>query len=81
MGHYLCSARHKQNISTLQNIKLQENKSLKDFMKRFGQAMLQVESCGMDVILWIFKRNIGPAMPFFESLVKKPPATMDDLFR
>ena len=51
LGHYLCFARQKHNISTLQNIKLQENESLKDFMKRFGQAVLQVESYNMDVIL------------------------------
>ena len=51
VGYYLCSARQKHNISTLQNIKLQENESLKDFMKRFGQAVLQVESYNMDVIL------------------------------
>ncbi|RVW58542.1 hypothetical protein CK203_113080 [Vitis vinifera] len=49
-------------------------------MKRFGQVVLQVESYNMDVILQIFKRNI-PSTPFFESLAKKPPATMDDLFR
>ena len=35
----------------------------------------------MDVILQIFKRSIGPSTPFFESLVKKSPAMMDDLFR
>ena len=35
MGHYLCSARYKQNISTLQNIKMQENESLREFVKRF----------------------------------------------
>ncbi|KAL6321884.1 hypothetical protein AAG906_035588 [Vitis piasezkii] len=40
-------------------------------MKWFGQAVLQVESYNMDVIL----------IPFFESLAKKPPATMDDLFK
>ncbi|RVW13420.1 hypothetical protein CK203_102327 [Vitis vinifera] len=39
-GHYLCSACQKKNISTLQNIKMQENKSLRDFMKRFEQAVL-----------------------------------------
>ncbi|RVW40899.1 hypothetical protein CK203_076902 [Vitis vinifera] len=61
-GQYLCSARHKQNISTLQNIKMQDNESLREFVKRFGQAILQTP-------------------PFFESLVKKPPTTMDDLFR
>ncbi|KAJ9676029.1 hypothetical protein PVL29_024828 [Vitis rotundifolia] len=78
---YLCSARHKQNISTLQNIKMQENESLREFVKRFGQAVLQVEAYDMDAVLQIFKRSICPGTPFFESLAKKPPTTMDDLFR
>ncbi|XP_010658093.1 uncharacterized protein LOC104881058 [Vitis vinifera] len=81
VGQYLCSARHKQNISTLQNIKMQENESLKEFVKRFGQAVLQVEAYSMDAILQIFKRSICPGTPFFESLAKKPPTTMEDLFR
>ncbi|KAL6336223.1 hypothetical protein AAG906_011105 [Vitis piasezkii] len=29
----------------------------------------------------IFKQSIDPSTPFFESLAKKSPATMDDLFR
>ncbi|RVW72070.1 hypothetical protein CK203_054794 [Vitis vinifera] len=33
-------ARHKQNISTLQKIKMQENESLREFVKRFGQAVV-----------------------------------------
>nr|CAN64575.1 hypothetical protein VITISV_003432 [Vitis vinifera] len=69
VGQYLCSARHKQNISTL------------EFVKRFGQAVLQVEACNMDVVLQIFKRSICQGTPFFESLAKKPPTKMDDLFR
>ncbi|RVX15379.1 hypothetical protein CK203_009047 [Vitis vinifera] len=52
-----------------------------EFVKRFGQAILQVEAYSMDAVLQIFKRNICPGTPFFESLAKKPPATMDDLFR
>ncbi|RVW80439.1 hypothetical protein CK203_042290 [Vitis vinifera] len=55
VGQYLCSARHKQNISTLQNIKMQDNESLREFVKRFGQAVLQVEACSMDAVLQIFK--------------------------
>ena len=35
----------------------------------------------MDDVLQIFKRSICPGTPFFESLAKKPPTTMDDLFR
>ncbi|XP_059597878.1 uncharacterized protein LOC132254885 [Vitis vinifera] len=81
VGQYLCSARHKQNISTLQNIKMQENESLREFVKRFGQAVLQVEAYSMDVVLQIFKQSICPGTPFFESIAKKPPTSMDDLFR
>ena len=35
----------------------------------------------MDAVLQIFKRSICPGSPFFESLAKKPPMMMDDLFR
>ena len=35
----------------------------------------------MDAVIQIFKRSICPGTPFFESLAKKPPATIDDLFR
>ena len=50
-------------------------------MKQFRQVVLQVESYNIDVILQIFKRSISSSVPFFESLMKKPPTTMDDLFR
>ncbi|XP_059592658.1 uncharacterized protein LOC132253748 [Vitis vinifera] len=60
---------------------MQDNESLREFVKRFGQAVLQVEAYSMDVVLQIFKRSICPDTPFFESLAKKPPTTMDDLFR
>ncbi|XP_034706692.1 uncharacterized protein LOC117930242 [Vitis riparia] len=80
VGQYLCSARHKQNISTLQNIKMQENESLREFVKRFGQAVLQLEAYSMDAVLQIFKRSICPSTLFFESLAKMSSTTMDDLF-
>ena len=81
VGQYLCLARHKQNISTLQIIKMQENELLREFVKRFGHVVLQVEPCSIDIVLQIFKRSICPGTPFFESVAKKPPATMDDLFK
>ena len=49
-------------------------------MKRFEQAVLQVESYSMDTVLQIFKRSICPGTPFFVSLAKKPLVTMDNLF-
>ena len=35
----------------------------------------------MDAVFQIFKQSICPGTPFFESRVKKPPTTMNDLFR
>ena len=65
----------------MQNIKMQENESLREFVKVFGYVVLQVESYNMDAVLQIFKKSICPGTPFFESLAKKPPVTMDDLFK
>lgn len=60
---------------------MHENESLRKFVKRFGQVVLQVESYSMDAVLQTFKRSICPGTPFFESLAKKLPTTMDNLFR
>ncbi|RVW66980.1 hypothetical protein CK203_064067 [Vitis vinifera] len=49
---------------------MQENESLREFVKRFGQAVLQVEAYNMDAILQIFKRSICLGTPFFESRAK-----------
>ncbi|KAL6313497.1 hypothetical protein AAG906_005444 [Vitis piasezkii] len=59
---------------------MQDNESLREFVKRFGQAVLQVEACRMDAILQIFKRSIRPSTPFLNHR-QKPPTTMDDLFK
>ncbi|XP_034708974.1 uncharacterized protein LOC117932034 [Vitis riparia] len=60
---------------------MRENETLREFVKRFGQAVLQVELYSMDAILQFFKRSICSGTFFFESLAKIPPTTMDELFR
>lgn len=50
-------------------------------MKRFGQVVLQMKYYSMDVVLQFFKGSICLGTPFFESLAKKPPMTIDDLFK
>ena len=60
---------------------MQENESLREFVKRFGHIVLQVESYSMDDVLQIFKRSIYPGTPFFVSLTKKSPTTMNNLFK
>ena len=48
-------------------------------MKQFRQTILQVEF--YSTILQIFKQSISQGTPFFESLAKKSPVSLDDMFK
>ena len=43
ISQYLCPLRQKMNISSLQTILRQEVEPIRDFTRRFGQAVQQVE--------------------------------------
>ena len=68
-------------ISSLQTILKKEGESIRDFTRRFGQAVQQAESYSMDAVLQNFRRNFGPSTPFFKSLSLDSPATMEELYR
>ena len=53
----------------------------KGFHEAVRASTASSESYSMDTILYIPKQNISPDTPFFKFLVKKPPTTIDDLFR
>ena len=65
----------------MQTILKQEGESIRDFTRRFGQAVQQVELYSMDAILKNFRRSFGPSTPFFRSLSLDPPTTMEELYR
>ena len=81
ISQYLCSVRQKRNISSLQTILNQEGESIRDFTRRFGQAVQQVESYSMDAVLQNFRRSFGPSTPLFHSLSLDPLATIEKLYR
>ena len=65
ISKYLCSVRQKRNICSLQTILKQEGESIRDFTRRFRQAVQQIESYSMDAVLQNFRRSFGPSTPFF----------------
>ena len=81
VSHYLCSVRQNRNISSLQTILKQKAESIRDFTRRFGQAIQRLESYNMDAVLQNFTRNFGLSTPFFWSLSLDPPKTMEELYR
>ena len=54
VSQYLCSVRHKGNISSLQTIFKQEDESIRNFARRFGRAVQQIDLYSMDAILHNF---------------------------
>ena len=81
ISQHLSSLRQKRNISSLQNILKHEEESIRDFTRRFGQAVQQIEFYNMDTVLQNFRRSFRPTSPFFHSLSLDPPATMEELYR
>ena len=51
VSQYLCSVRQKGNISSLQSILKREDESIRDFTRRFGQAVQQIDVYSMDAVL------------------------------
>ena len=81
ISQYLCSVRHKGNISSLYAILKREDESIQDFTHRFGQVVQQIDIYSMDAVLKNFRISFGPTTPFFQSLSLDPPATMEELYR
>ena len=81
VSQYLCSVRQKGNISSLQSILRREEESIRDFTRRFRQAVQQIDIYSMDVVLQNFRRSFGPTISFFQSLSLDPPITMEELYR
>ena len=81
ISQYLCSVRHKVNISSLQAILKREDGSIRDFTRRFGQAVQKIDIYSMDAVLQNFRRSFGRTTPFFQSLSLDPPAIMEELYQ
>ena len=77
---YLCSFLQKGNINSLKSIFKQDDESIRDFTRRFGQAVQQIDTYSMDVVLQNFRRSFRPTTPFFQFLSLDPPATMEELY-
>ena len=81
VSQYLCSVRQKGNIISLQSIFKRDDELIREFTRRFGHAVQQIDVYSMDVVLQNFQRSFGLTTPFFQSLSLDPPATMEELYR
>lgn len=79
--HHLCSVRRKQSVASLFHVKMNWNESIRNFIKRFGGAILQLNGVSMDTVMWVIKEAIHLNAPFFNSISLEPPHLIDELFQ
>ena len=60
---------------------MERGESLRDFMKRFGGVIHQLEAVSMDFVMQAVKQAVRPGSQFFSSISLKPPASIDELFQ
>ena len=77
----MVNMRQKRNITSLKTILKQEGETIRDFTRRFGQAVQQIESYSMDAALQNFRRSFGPSSYFFQLLSLDLSVIMEELYR
>ena len=62
----MCSMPRKQSVTSLFHIRIGRSETIRDFMKRFGSALLQLDSVSSDTTLQAVKQAIRPNTQFFD---------------
>ena len=76
--HFIGGQRHKRPISYLLTIRKQEKESLRDYVKHFNKAVLEIDKVDGQVIMMTFQARLNnPDLVFL--LEKTPPTSMKDL--
>ena len=78
---YMCSIRRKHSITNLFHIRMGRSKSIMDFMKHFGVAILQLDTVIPNTVLQSIKLVIRPNTQFFDSLSLHPLTSINELFK
>ncbi|GFZ03434.1 hypothetical protein Acr_16g0000580 [Actinidia rufa] len=78
VANFISCRNRQKNASHLFTVHQKETESLKDFVKRFNQAILEVEDPSDKVIIMAMMEGLRPG-PLFDSLSKNIPETLSAL--
>ncbi|GFZ05442.1 hypothetical protein Acr_17g0010140 [Actinidia rufa] len=78
VANFMSCRNRQKNASHLFTVHQKETESLKDFVKRFNQAILEVEDPSDKVIIMAMMEGLRPG-PLFDSLSKNVPETLSTL--
>ncbi|GFZ19285.1 hypothetical protein Acr_27g0010240 [Actinidia rufa] len=78
VANFMSCRNRQKNASHLFTVHQKETESLKDFVKRFNQAILELEDPSDKVIIMAMMEGLRPG-PLFDSLSKNVPETLSTL--
>ncbi|GFY92808.1 hypothetical protein Acr_08g0012040 [Actinidia rufa] len=78
IANFMSCRNRQKNASHLFTIHQKETESLKDFVKRFNQAILEIEDPSDKIIIMAMMEGLRPG-PLFDSLSKNVPETLSAL--
>ncbi|KAL0448502.1 UNVERIFIED_CONTAM: hypothetical protein Slati_1406600 [Sesamum latifolium] len=78
LHHFAINKRYPKTASYLFTIIQRENKSLREYVQRFSEAVLEVPHVNPELLVSIMQQNLKRGR-FKESIVGKPPATQEEL--
>ena len=81
VSQYMCLIRRKQSVTSLFHVRMERSKTIRDFVKRFGAALLQLDLVSLDTSLQVIKQAIRLNTQFFTSPSLQPPALIVELFQ
>ena len=76
--HFIGGQHHKRPTSYFLIVRKQERESLRDYVKRFNKAILEIDEADDQVIMTTFQAGLNNLDLIF-SLGKTPPTSMMDL--
>ncbi|KAK4411717.1 hypothetical protein Sango_0244700 [Sesamum angolense] len=76
LHHFAINKRYPKTASYLFTVIQQEQESLRDYVQRFSEAVLEVPHVNPELLASIMQQNLQRGK-FSESIAGKPPATLD----
>ncbi|KAL0341718.1 UNVERIFIED_CONTAM: hypothetical protein Scaly_1834400 [Sesamum calycinum] len=78
LHHFAINKRYPKTASYLFTVIQREHESLRDYVQRFSEAILEVPHVNPELLASIMQQNLRMGR-FRESIAGKPPATLDEL--
>ncbi|KAK4381571.1 hypothetical protein Sango_2954800 [Sesamum angolense] len=78
LHHFTINKRYPKTASYLFTVIQREHESLRDYVQRFSEAVLEVPHVNPELVANIMQQNLRMGR-FRESIVGKPPTTLDEL--